>query len=124
MLRTLKLAALSSSVYVTTNDLASDINENEEELSNQDGRITSLTSATSSYVTFPYTGSAIITGSLEVIGDTIITGSIFAETTPGSQTLVIKSADASINNNAKVGIGNTTNPASRNIAIGYIKSPK
>ena len=67
---------------------------------------------------FPYTGSAKITGSL------VLTGSIYAETSPGSQKLVIKSSNASVNNNAHIGIGNTTNPASRNIAIGYINSPK
>ncbi len=64
-----ELSSLSSSVYTTVNDLVSDVNENEEELSNQDDRITSLTSATSSYVTFPYVGSAIITGSLVATGD-------------------------------------------------------
>jgi len=113
-----ELSALSSSILVTTNNLADDIDENEEELDNQGARIATLTAATSSYVTFPYTGSAIITGSL------ILTGSIFAETTAGSQTLVIKSADASINNNASVYIGNTTNPTVRNVAIGYINSPR
>ena len=68
-----ELSALSSSILVTTNNLADDIDENEEELDNQGTRIATLTAATSSYVTFPYTGSAVISGSLEVIGD--ITGS-------------------------------------------------
>ena len=95
-----ELSALSSSILVTTNNLADGINENEEELNSQGARIATLTASTSSYVTFPYTGSAIITGSLEVTG-----------------TLSLNDG----NNNTVIGDTNPSlsNIATRNTLIGY-----
>jgi hypothetical protein len=66
------------------------------------------------------TGSAVISGSLEVIGD--ITGSGIILMDNGQQGGVIKVSDSSVNNNSSVSIGNNSIIGTRLIAIGHINS--
>ena len=109
-----ELSALSSSILVTTNDLSSSIQDNENELFNQDGRIASLTAATSSYVVFPYTGSAIISGSLNVIGDITGSGKLNLDT---NNSVVI--GGNTTNGGSDVVIGKNAKGNGTGVAIGY-----
>jgi len=110
---------ISSSAQITAFGFISSSHTNIADLNTFTGSIQtevdSLTAATSSYITnptFPYTGSAVISGSLEVIGNQTISGSLFFGNEP------IKITTNTGTENESILLGSATSVGTRQILIG------
>ena len=100
LIRSLTAPTISGSFNAASSSFSTRVSTNET-------NITDLTAKTGSYTSFPFTGSAIISSSLQVIGKSITTGQIKINDKFSNENIYILSSDAnSGTTSAEAGINN------------------